>query len=551
MRIRWTPAAADDLQHNSDSLRERFSARKLLLGSVKQWLIIATVVLFLSLGLLIVGSMRWRVTGDASLMSYVSFLNQKGLVPYREIQDLNLPGSYVPSWFLERFLAQSDLAWRFYDLGLCALIAFGMYVIAKPFSRFAAVWAGCLFALIHGRDGLEQAGERDLCAAALIMAGIASLVWAKRTSRVWPALLFGLSTGAALTVKPTMIFFVSLPLLDQHFTPSLDASALKRTMVALAALAMPLIGCVIWLRNSGSLDAFLYSMRVLGPYHASLGHAPWSTLLNNSLSPLLPAGIGWVVMSLLARKSDRIDAATLPSEVAVRVLLYGAASAGFLSFVIQRRGYPYQRYPFLEFALLVMALDFTRYLRQGGIPKALGALALIWSSFFVAPSSAVKAIRYQEVETPFISQLSNDLLRLAPEQKLSSLQGRVQCLDSVSGCLETLERMQIVQATGILYDEFLFHAPSAEAVRTTREMFTEKVAIEPPLIFVVTEPLFPSGPDHYAKLDGWPEFKTWLMSHYDLAVERSPTQSRRSMGRSIVPSGYRLYLRRGVNGPVP
>ena len=42
----------------------------------------------------LVSSLHWPLVGDASLMHYVVFLERQGLVPYRDIIDINMPGTY-------------------------------------------------------------------------------------------------------------------------------------------------------------------------------------------------------------------------------------------------------------------------------------------------------------------------------------------------------------------------------------------------------------------------------------------------------------------------
>ena len=40
-------------------------------------------------------SWRWPLVGDASLMHYVVFLMDHGASPYRDIAEMNMPGSYL------------------------------------------------------------------------------------------------------------------------------------------------------------------------------------------------------------------------------------------------------------------------------------------------------------------------------------------------------------------------------------------------------------------------------------------------------------------------
>ncbi len=95
-------------------------------------------------------------------------------------------------------------------------------------SRLAALFSASLFALIHGRDGLVQSGQRDLTMAVLLIAATAFLFIAVRKRASWAATAFGLLSGITLTIKPTM-----LPLtLVQLF---LAAYTLRRFLTAYAS----------------------------------------------------------------------------------------------------------------------------------------------------------------------------------------------------------------------------------------------------------------------------------------------------------------------------
>jgi len=141
------------------------------------------------------------------------------------------------------------------------------------------------------------------------------------------------------------------------------------------------------------------------------------------------------------------------------------------------------------------------------------------------------------------SFLKNDLNAAEKAEHLTTLAGNVQCFDSVYGCVETLERLQIVQATGFLYDEFVFNTQPARAISDTRSELYQKLRLKPPSVLVISEPLFPSGPDNYAKIRNWPGFNEWLRDNYHLFTQRSPHQKFMSRFGDSVPYGYRIYVR--------
>ena len=105
--------------------------------------------------------------------------------------------------------------------------------------------------------------------------------------------------------------------------------------------------------------------------------------------------------------------------------------------------------------------------------------------------------------------------------------------------------MKLLPSTSLIYDEFLFGNDQRDVVEVQRGRFLNSIAATPPILFVVSAPLFPNGPDNYAKLSQWPEFGKFLQTNYRLVVERKPTSEIVTVGRSVVAPGYRIYqLRR-------
>jgi hypothetical protein len=536
MQNRYTPPGGwkngEKMQHSA--IREAQKAPSACLWIKRT----AAISLTLSLAFFVATTLHWPLTGDAALMHYVAFLGNHGFAPYRDIHDMNLPGSYLPDWLIQTAFGPSALAWRFYDFALALAIGAAIWFIAKPYSRFAALWAACLFALIHGRDGMEQAGQRDLAAAALMLASMAILLWLHRTRLLWPAILFGIAAGSALLIKPTLFLILTLPVLSIPLEPDRNR---RRTvlLLAYAGVIVPFLVCAAWLAAHGAIGQFLYTVRVLIPYHASVGHAPWRFLLYNGLSPLLPFVLVWMAAYLWPHDL----APKLPRNYFVeRPLLLAGIATGLVSYLLQMKAYPYQRYPFLAALLLVAALDLERWLCGRGVRRWLSLAALLWSAFVLAPSSVWKASRYEWKQQQMVRDLPIDLASAAAQLQLPALSRNVQCLDTISGCVDALEHMQLIQSTGFLYDEFLFNPDKAKAIDDSRQSFLETVKRTPPPILIVTDPLFPSGPDGYAKLKTWPEFNTWLSEHYRIFVERTPTQAFRGVGRMVTPSGYRIYI---------
>lgn len=102
--------------------------------------VLSTCVVFF-----VIVTRHWPFVGDEAIIRYVDFLISRGKVPYRDILDINLPGSYAADWIAVRVFGPSSVAWRFFDLTLLAIATVAAISIAKPFGWFGGFIAGHCF----------------------------------------------------------------------------------------------------------------------------------------------------------------------------------------------------------------------------------------------------------------------------------------------------------------------------------------------------------------------------------------------------------------------
>jgi hypothetical protein len=533
-------------------------------------------------------SWRWPLVGDTSLMHYIVFLIHRGWAPYRDLGDMNMPGSYLIEMAAMRLFGPGALAWRLFDFTLLAAASASFFAITTnrgaPFvtassSRVGSRWlpglfAASLFILIHGRDGLAQGGQRDLTMAVCLIAATAFLFRAVRRRALWPAAAFGLLSGVAVTIKPTALLLtlaeLVLALYTLHksaiptdaqpgrskpprFWPQFTASA------AIAYLVFPATALIFLIRHH-ALAAFLEGLRTTVPYYASLGHRPLGYVLLHSLSPTLPLVLLWLAILAL---DPTLRRATLHRSLDYqRSMLLAGVLFGLINCVLQARALPYYRYPLLAFLLPLMALDFTAAIsppsgapsfpalseRVGStIPRYLAFAAFILGAFFLAPQSAILIHRFRWQQTDFIASLQQDLTALGGQR----LSGRIQCIDTNSGCGNVLYLMRLEPSTGVLSDFFLFgpgpEGAESPVVRRTRYRFSSAILANPPQVIVVTSRLYLGGSDNFAKLDGWPAFQSFLASRYTLKTQWTPTRAERWWSREEYPAAYRIYVLRTSN----
>jgi hypothetical protein len=357
-----------------------------------------------------------------------------------------------------------------------------------------------------------------------------------------------MAVGAATTIKPTAIPFLllALPLLWEKLQRK--RGVLLELMAVIGGFLLPVCVALGYLAQHGALSAFLYIENTLARYHAGLGRRSFGYLLQHSFSPLLPLAAIWLVL-LLVRLKVSGNGVVMDRGLAVkRRILLLAVALGLVAYVVQGKGYPYQRYTFIAFLLAIMAIDLDQMLRRRNCLRWVSGAVLLCASVSYGMVSAAMAGNYDWRSEEFQMSLRADLARIAGEAGAESLNGRVQCLDTVAGCINVLYDMQLLQSSGLLYDEFLFHPAGTPAVDETRATFLKQMNANPPKAFVVSGPLFPAVSNDYGKLNHWPELALWLKENYVLKVERMPVHAVRQGGPASVPPGYRIYVRR-ESGP--
>ena len=492
------------------------------------------VSLSCALAAALIYSWRWPLVGDASLMHYVIFLIHRGWVPYKQIVDINLPGSYFFEALSMRLFGGGALGLRIYDLLLLGACGASAFAILPRNDRFAALFAAGLFSLLHIQDGMAQLGQRDLLITALLAVAYALLLSARSISlSPFVYLLSGLLVGTTLVVKPLYLPFglllVAATVFELRHLPKI---ALGRSALVMTGLAVPIVCTLAYLQHDQALDAFGQTLTGLIPLHASLGHRSASYLLSRCLSRVGPLCAAWAIVLAVTRIRLSLE----------RVLLVFGAVLSLLGDFAQRKGLPYHRYPFLFFLLVLIAWDLLEATRRNGLGRYTALVGISLGCFFLAPQAAWK-IHSFETATPFQSALAHELTDLGG-QKLS---GHIQCLDTFGGCINTLYDLKIVQSSGFLYDCYLFTPSQGKVTANYRDAFWKAYQANPPNVIVMTSQ-FCFGPDGFGKLHNWVAFEEELDRSYKLKTEWVPRQPQHWWSRREYPASFRIYLRNAMPG---
>ena len=137
--------------------------------------------------------------------------------------------------------------------------------------------------------------------------------------------------------------------------------------------------------------------------------------------------------------------------------------------------------------------------------------------------------------------LQADLNRLGGQ----ALSGNIQCIDTVGGCILTLNRMQLVQATGFLYDCYLFGAQTQpRAGRLPCQVLARIAGSSSQSPCRHQSSVHECCGNLFNKLEHWPQFDEYLQADYMLYVQRTPPHEVRWWNQPTQPTSYRIYLRK-------
>jgi hypothetical protein len=109
--------------------------------------------------------------------------------------------------------------------------------------------------------------------------------------------------------------------------------------------------------------------------------------------------------------------------------------------------------------------------------------------------------------------------------------------------------MRLIQATGFLYDCYLFAPGQTPATERLRDKFLNVFEQARPLIVVETDQFCLGGARNFNKAANWPQFDQYFRQNYTLRVERRPSRIVKLASRSEWPSEYRIYKRNAVDAP--
>jgi len=462
-------------------------------------------------------SLTWPLIHDVALMHYVAWRIGEGAIPYRDLFDMNQPGTYLIHLAVLRTLGGGDLAWRLVDLAWLAATAGAIAAFVAPWGALASAAGASVFATYHLAGGAWQVGQRDFFVCVLLLLGALGVVrWVERgrlANLVWS----GAVLGAGLTMKPHVAVFVGALGAVVAVTAARACgagTAAGATGVFVASAAAAPVAVLLWLVAAGGLGAWYEIVTgYLIPLYSRLGRtSPWTVYRWHAWIPIA-LGVTTSLASVLVRRGARAR-----HLVAALGLGYG-----IFHYVAQGKGWEYHLDPLAAFAALLVAAELPaalaarRLLMAGTLVAALAASLVLLGAKGVEASAA----EFWWARHATVRAVEADLrARLAPGDT-------AQVLDTTEGGIHALFRLGVREPTRFIYDFHFFHDEDTPVVQTLREEFIRDLDRHPPRVIVLFERGWPSG--GYDRVERFPALAERLRERYQPPLTRA---------------GYRVYVKR-------
>ena len=462
-------------------------------------------------------SLTWPVIHDIALMHYVAWRIGEGATPYRDLFDMNQPGTYLIHLAVLRTLGGGDLAWRIVDLAWLAATAGAIAAFAAPWGALASAAGAFVFATYHLAGGAWQAGQRDFLVCVLLLLGALGVVrWVERgrlANLVWSGALL----GAGLTVKPHVAVFVGALAAVVVVTAARGCGAVPAagaTGAFLASVAAAPLAVLLWLTAAGGLGAWYEIVTgYLIPLYSRLGRtSPWTVYRWHA----------WIPIAVAATVS--LVAALLRGGARARHVVAGlGVTYGIFHYIGQGKGWEYHLDPLAAFAALLVAAELPaallarRRLLAGTLAASLTASLVLLGAKGVEASAA----EFWWARRATVHAVEVDLrARLAPGDT-------VQVLDTTEGGIHALFRLGVREPTRFIYDFHFFHDEDTPVVQALRKEFVVDLDRHPPRVIVLFERGWPAG--GYDRVERFPALAERLRERYQAPLPRA---------------GYRIYVKR-------
>jgi len=485
---------------------------------------LSNILLILLAALLLIQSaysLKWPITHDEAPLFYEAFLMQsEGRIPYRDIFDFQMPGSFIAYSALGLLSGFSDFRIRILDLAILAILLAVTFFTMQRFGKTPALAAALLFGLKYLQGGPSMSLQREYLL--LIFIAFATWIAMKDVLAYKHRLLIGFFFGLAAVIKPhAAVGLIPVLLFDitdifKHLKLPLLKSATNSILPAVAGFLSPVLAVIIWLALNNALTPFLniainywplYS-QVNGLMEVNVGAEKISFMVDQSWR--LGGHALWLIPAAFGIYLNQNKKVYLLASLALCYAVYPAFSGQF---------FPYHYIPFTYFIILLASLPLSTFIIQ---PSTFNSYA----SSFLLLTVVLLSIR---PSTTFIRQLAGRPIATSTDraeeiarflEKNLEDGDTVQPLDWTGGTLLAMLETRTYIATPYIFDFYFHHHISTPYIKFLREDFmSELQTTSPRFIIEVTAIDKPwiSGADTSRE---FPELREFLNENYSVTIQK-------------------------------
>jgi hypothetical protein len=455
----------------------------------------------------------WQIAHDEAPLLYEAFLMQSGQMPYRDLFDFQMPGSFLAYFVLGSLSGFDAFRLRLLDLLILVAILTVTFFAMRRFGKAPALAAALLFGLKYLQGGPSMSLQREY----LLLIFLAPAVYISLLDEMTPRLrlTLGVLFGLAALVKPHAAIGL-VPMLAADLWAFVKRPSLT-LLPAAAGFLIPIVAILAWLGFSGALTPFLniatnywglYS-QINGQMEITTGAERLSHLLTQTLH--LGGHALWLIPAAIGVYFNQNKKTWLLVSLALCYALYPAFSGQFFS---------YHYIPFTYFIIFLAALAFNVQRSTFNVKTFILHLSsFILFLVLLFPSQTF----LRQLQGKPLSTSTDRAVQIARflEKNLDASRGdTVQPLDWTGGSLLAMLETRARLATPYVFDFYFYHHVSNPYIQSLRADFmTDLQAANPRFIIEVTaiDKPWVSGADTSRE---FPELREFLNENYSVQVEK-------------------------------
>jgi hypothetical protein len=514
---------------------------------IYRYLLSAFLLVLLALTALL--AFTWRYYHDLPIFLYASWIIEKfGVIPYRDLYEVNLPGTYVAAGIIGFLTGYSEPAMRILDYILVAVMIGLGGLWMRKLNLWAGVMGGVAWALMYFALGPTAMMQREYLMLLPVLCGLAAYANIPAGRPIWRWLLTGLFMGMAATIKPQGFIGILPVALMEWQTAGMESDSLLKKLRSVSlrrallwlgiGFLIPLAGMILYLAANGALPQFfeilfqyLPLFAQMNMYHQAVsGVRRWYSLI---LDFVKLGGYGiWIAPALWGTHQLLQSPEVLPEKKRYGLLLLWSVIAFSIYPAFSGQFFPQHWFLFAFFLFQAAFLNLTvKPISQSIIFRiAPAALMTIASLALVRPDTldnlwllAVKR-ELPAANNPKEGRVDEIAAFLETHLRPGDT---VQPVDWVGGAVHAMLIARAELATPFIYDEYFYHNIDNPYIQGLRTRFMQALERARPRFIIE---VYDDGP--YAEPTGpntsreFPEFRAFLAEHYSVIQEGQ---------------GYRIY----------